>query len=289
MTSSPHIITIIIVTYNSQTHIKNCLENLKSSLREINAEVIIVDNNSTDKTLSFIKDDSDSAIVIENKENSGFAKACNIGADKATGEFLLFLNPDVQLKKDAIANLLECMNKFGKVGAVSARMENEDGSFQPTCRNFPTMENIVFSRRSVFSSFFKPGSTYTLGDYSETTEVPAVAGTALMIRKETFDEIGQFDNLFFLYMEDTDLSFRLNKSGYKNYFCPSAKGIHLWGEGSSSGNIMRIWHHHISMSNYFMKHSESILEKFLIPFLLFSNLLLSFLLLTFKSKRKTSS
>ncbi len=251
----------------------------------VDSEIIIVDNNSSDKSVSITKEIMHDCKIIENKTNIGFAAASNIGAENASGELLLFLNPDVKLDSDAIAELISAYETEKTVGAISARMRFDDTSFQATCRQFPGLSNLLFSRGSVISRLTGVQKTYTLPDYERNSEVPAVAGTALMIRKNLFMEIGKFDQRFFLYMEDTDLCLRLTTSGMKNYFCPKSGGVHFWAEGSDPGWIKREWHHHLSMTKYFFKNSNSLLIKAVIPVLLVINFFLLLILKPFMKKR----
>ncbi|UCD95478.1 MAG: glycosyltransferase family 2 protein, partial [Candidatus Zixiibacteriota bacterium] len=162
-------------------------------------------------------------------------------------------------------------------GAVCARMRNPDGSFQATARRFPTMRNIFFSRGSMLEAGIKPmlpAESYTLDDYSETTEVPAASATCLMIEKEFFRSLNGFDERFFLFMEDTDLCLRVRQAGRKIYFVPEAGAVHRWGTGSSVSVIKRSWLHHRSVWKYFLKHYPNGFSLFLLPVFLFVNFIL---------------
>lgn len=235
----------------------------------------MVDNGSDDGSVDCVNEHFPGAHVIRNKRNEGFASACNQAAWTATGEFLLFHNPDVQLDGGAMDSLIELFRERGNVGAASGRMRFRDGSFQATCRNFPTLRRLLFSRGSVFSVFRENVGRYTLGDYGEVTEVPAVAGTMMMMRRDVFVSLDGFDERFFMYMEDTDLCLRLNRAGYRNYFVPGAGGIHLWGRGSRSGKVKRRWYHHMSVWKYFLKHFPNPVSLIILPVMLGLNLVLA--------------
>lgn len=267
-------VSAIIVTYNSRPSLPDCLKSLRQAASGHKFELIVVDNGSDDGSLDVVKEHFPDAILIEPGKNLGFARACNLGAVKASGEYLLFHNPDLMLDPDALERLLRVYEYFTDVGAVAGRMRYPDGRFQPTCRKFPTVRNMVFSRGSVFSRFFQSDSVYTLPDYAETTEVDAVAGTLLMVRAELFRLLGGFDQRFFMYMEDTDLCLRLSQAGYHNYFEPSAGGVHLWGKGSRAGDFKRSRYHHMSVWKYFMTHSPNTFAVFVLPILLLLNLLM---------------
>ncbi len=136
------------------------------------------------------------------------------------------------------------------------------------------MNNMLFSRGSIFSRLIRNSKAYTLPDYKVTTAVPATAGTMMMIRNEIFNAVGGFDSSFFMFMEDVDLCLRLGGHGHTNYIVPSAGAIHLWGHGSNAGKLQRNWYHHRAVWKYFRKHHPNVLTFFILPFVLALNLLL---------------
>ncbi len=267
-------VSIIIVTHNSLPVIETCLKHVQVAAEKIRHEIIVVDNDSSDNTPSFVKNFCPQAKLHLNRQNKGFASACNTGAELAESALLLFLNPDLFLDQPAIAELLNSHSRSDRVGAVVGRLRFPDGKFQPTCRQLPTMSNVLFSRRGVFGLFSKANSRYTLPDYDEITSVPAAAGTLMMISRELFKRIGRFDERFFMYMEDTDLCKRLIMAGFKNYFVPSAGGVHDWGEGSKAGAVRRSFYHHLSVYKYFNKHRQDLAARFVLPLPLLVNFIL---------------
>lgn len=267
-------ISIIVVTFNSFPALEQSLISLKKALSQLKSELIIVDNNSTDNSIEIARQLMPDCKVITNNKNVGFSRACNQGAKIAKGEFILFYNPDLSIDSEALKFLLEAYEQSSKPGALAGRMRFPDGEFQATCRRFPSVSNIFFSRGSVLSFFGKGNTTYTLPDYDNVTEVEAVAGTFLMIKKELFEKIGCFDERFFMYMEDTDLCLRLNQAGCLNYFVPQSGGVHLWGKGSSGGRILRSYYHHLSVWKYFLKHYPNGFTIFLLPVMLLLNFIL---------------
>ncbi len=267
--------SIIIVTFNSRPALDNSLACLKHGLDGIDYELITVDNNSTDGSCECAREYFPAAKIIELSRNEGFASACNQGAWIAEGRYLLFHNPDVCLDRDAVDRLIDVFRDRERVGAVSGRMRYPDGSFQATCRNFPTVTNLLFSRGSVLSLLYDRGGRYTLPDYDETTEVPSVAGTLMMIERDVFVAMNGFDERFFMYMEDTDLCMRLHRRGYTNFFAPGAGGIHSWGTGSRAGKVKRLWYHHISIWKYFAKYFPKPVSLIILPVILIVNFLLA--------------
>ncbi|RKX29538.1 MAG: hypothetical protein DRP47_01500 [Candidatus Zixiibacteriota bacterium] len=271
-------ISIVIVTNNSMPPLENCLKSIRSGANGTPLEIIGVDNHSSDNSPNVVKEYFPGAQVIRNSSNLGFAAACNQAAKQATGDYLLFLNPDVQVDNYAIEELLEVFRSREKVGTAVGRMRFPDGSFQSTCRHLPRFSNMVYSRGSMLSKILNNGHHYTLPDYDKVTPIPAAAGTMMMIRNDLFHEIGGFDMRFFMFMEDVDLCRRLSTLGYTNYYVPSAGGVHLWGRGSKVGKFRRNLYHHITDWKYFKKHNPGFVSYCLLPFALSMNLLLVSLL-----------
>ena len=272
------VFSIILVTFNSENSIVQSLQALKSAdLFEL-CETIIVDNASTDDSLERAISVIPDVKIIQQNYNAGFAKACNRGALESSGRYLLFYNPDLEIDRDALVQLQEFLEKEQNAGAVSGRMRFPDGSFQATCRKFPNMQNIFISRGSFLSRFLSKTEIYTLPDYDEITEVDAVAGTMLAVSREKFMQVKMFDERFFMYMEDSDLSYKLHLSGFKNFFLPKAGGVHLWGKGSKAGHIKRAYYHHLSVWKYYLKHFPGGFSIIFLPFVLLGNFLLSILI-----------
>jgi len=267
-------VSIIIVTHNSLPVLETCLKHLQVAAESIQHEIIVVDNNSSDNSPTFVKNFCPQAKLHLNRQNKGFASACNTGAELAESALLLFLNPDLFLDQPSITELLNGYSRSERVGVVVGRLRFPDGKFQPTCRRLPTISNILFSRRGVIGLFSKENSRYTLPDYDKITAVPAAAATLLMISKKLFKQIGRFDERFFMYMEDTDLSKRLVMAGFKNYFVPAAGAVHDWGEGSQAGALKRSFYHHMSLYRYFSKHRQDWLARFVFPLPLLVNFIL---------------
>jgi GT2 family glycosyltransferase len=272
-------VSVIVVTRNSLPALNDCLKALPGAVADLSHELIIIDNASSDASVAEATRLGPSPQIIRNDKNIGFAAACNQGAEAAHGEYLLFLNPDVVLDHNAVAVLSAESQSHPTAGLVSGRLRNADNSFQATCRKFPTIGNLIFSRGSALSKIFggspSEGGRYTLGDAVHTMEVPAVAATLVLIRRDLFDKIGRFDRRFFMYMEDTDLSLRLHQHGRTNLFVPAAGGMHRWGEGSCEGRIRRLWWHHLSVWKYFLKHLPNGFSVVILPALLGINFLVS--------------
>ncbi len=279
MSTTRAIYSIIIVTHDSLPAFRDCLESLRNLSARDAIELIVVDNHSSDESVTAATEVFPDAKILRNELNVGFASACNQGASGAIGEYLVFLNPDVRLDPEAIEQLRRGLESRAHVGLVAGRLRFPDRRFQESCRKLPTVTNLIFSRGSSVSRLFARGSKshrplYTLPDYDQITEVPATAATFAMIRRELFERIGGFDKRFFLFMEDTDLCLRLGQSGYAILYVPAAGAVHEWGTGGKMGRIKRAWHHHVSVWRYFLKHMPNGFSLVILPALLTVNFLL---------------
>ncbi len=275
MNAKPRL-SVIIINHRSEAILNDCLVSIDRSNHQPGTEIIVVDNPPN--VLAAPKVELKNAVVkrVATKRRIGFAAACNLGVAEAVGDYLLFLNPDVKLEKTAIDRLYSTLKSSREVGIVTGRLTNVDGSFQPSCRRFPTLKNLFFSRGFFLRRWFKvSGGVYTLPDYPEITAVEAAAAAMMMIPKRLFDQLGGFDESFFLYMEDTDLCYRLAGRGYEILYVPGAEAVHLWGHSTGHYRFRRIIWHHISVWKYFQKHHKSIWRQAILLPLVSGNCLLS--------------
>ncbi len=255
--SRPHV-SVIVVNHYTDDILPDCLAAVARSEHTLSVEVIIVDNPAAE---SGKKSDDYLGLSVRRvaaQRRLGFGAACNLGVIHSTGRYLLLLNPDVVLDKNGIAKLYLVMTGTDRAGIVVGRLVGADGRFQPSCRRFPTLKNLIFSRGSVLRSLsHAENGTYTLPDYDDVTQVDAAAAAMMMIPRELFDRLGGFDESFFMYMEDTDFCRRAAENGYKVLYAPQASGRHLWGYSTARYRFRRIFWHHRSLWKYFAKHRRS--------------------------------
>ena len=233
-------LSIIIVSYNSLKFIKSCIESLfffigslerKENKNKITWELIIVDNGSSDGSIEYLKKlklESDGISVIEMGENRGFCSASNIGAERARGEFLLFLNPDTKFIQKGLDNLIKFYNEESKgikVGIIGVKLLNFDNSLQYSCRSFPTLArqfyesyflHRLFKKSRVIGSYFLSN-----WDHKSIREIDWLSGAFMFLKREIFIRTGSFDEDYFMYSEDADLCLRMHMSGYKHYYYPN--------------------------------------------------------------------
>ena len=236
-------ISIIIPNWNGENLLFNCLK----SIYRINwpyYEIIVVDNGSVDNSVDLVKQNFPQAVLIENKKNLGFARACNQGAKIAQGEILFFLNSDTEIKNNIFEPIYNFFVNFDKVGIVSPCLILPDGSPQPWA--FLKKEGLL---SFVLRKFEK--QNFIIKD--KPIEVDAVSGAALAIRKNIFKQIGGFDERFFMYYEDNDICLRTKKRGYKVVYYPLVQVVHLQG-GSLSNDYYRKKFYYQSQNYYWRKH-----------------------------------
>lgn len=222
-------LSIIIVTYNSEHYIKQCLSSLlklNTKNKNYDVEIIIVDNFSSDNALQTIKMEFPQVTVKKNRENLGFADAANQGAKIAKGDYLLFLNPDTVVKADCIEEMVNFLKKKKDAAVVGCKVLNTDGTLQPSCGSFPTISNIIFDRISVINILFKTELIRQANFYNKEKTPDWISGVFFMVKKDIFEKLGGFDERYFLYVEDVDFCCRARKAGFKIYYNPKAQIIH---------------------------------------------------------------
>ncbi len=232
-------LSIIIVNFNSKKFLKNCLESILSSqLNDLKLETIVVDNASKDGSSQFVKKNFPLVTMVNSKKNIGFSKANNLGIKKAKGNYILVLNPDTVLSPKTLLEGIEFMEKNPRVGISTCRLELEDGVLDwASHRGFPTpwASFTYFTKLEETFPKFKIFGQYhlTWKDFGSIHEIDSPAGAFLLIRRKVIEEIGMFDEDFFLYGEDLDFAFRAKQKGWKIMYYPLTTATHY--KGISSG------------------------------------------------------
>lgn len=236
-------LSIIIVNYNVKYFLEQCLNSILDSNIAFSYEIFIVDNNSTDGSIEYLKTRflKTNIHFIENKTNPGFSKANNQAINLAKGEYILLLNPDTVLAENTVKHVCLFMDSNPLSGAVGVKMINGSGQFLPESkRGFPSPWASfckIFGLASIFpkSSLFGAYNLLYLNE-DNIHQVPILVGAFMMIRKKALDKAGVLDEAFFMYGEDIDLSYRIQQVGYKNYYLPEYI-IHYKGESTDKGDV----------------------------------------------------
>ncbi|HEY0356442.1 MAG TPA: glycosyltransferase, partial [Flavisolibacter sp.] len=252
-------LSVIIVNYNVKYFLEQCLYSVQKSLEGIESELVVVDNHSTDNSMDYLQPRFPGVKFIVNEENMGFARACNKGAAMAKGELVLFLNPDTILAEDSLRQCIHFFDTHPDCGALGVKMIDGAGKFlKESKRSFPSPATSLFklfglSRLFPHSRIF---ARYHLGhlDRNSDHEVDVLAGAFMMLRKNVLEATGGFDETFFMYGEDVDLSYRVQGSGYKNYYFAGTSIIHFKGESTKRGSLNYVRMFYNAMSIFVRKH-----------------------------------
>jgi N-acetylglucosaminyl-diphospho-decaprenol L-rhamnosyltransferase len=258
MTSLPTL-DIVIVNWNSGPRLERCLHGIGSTSTEglVLGRVVVVDNASGDSSLAAITRDS-RVVAIRNDENLGFAAACNQGAEGSSADFLLFLNPDVVLGENALSIpvqfLADPLN--ARVAVCGPQLVGEDGAVQRSCSRFPAPRD--FYRKALgldraLPKLFRPPMMVEW-DHSSDREVDQVMGACFFMRRGVFQEMGGFDERFFVYFEEVDLSLRCRKAGWETRFLSGARAVHEGGGCSRQVLGKRLFYSLRSRILYGFKH-----------------------------------
>ncbi|HEU4471402.1 MAG TPA: glycosyltransferase family 2 protein [Flavisolibacter sp.] len=252
-------LSVIIVNYNVRYFLEQCLHTVEKCSEGLEVETIVVDNQSTDGSLPYLEERFPWVSFIANSANLGFARACNAGLAISKGELVLFLNPDTLLPEDCFRKCLDFFDRHPGCGALGVQMIDGSGKFlRESKRSFPSPLTSLFKLFGLSAIFPRSSlfGRYHLGHLSkeEDHEVDVLAGAFMMVRKEVLLETGGFDETFFMYGEDVDLSFRIQKAGYSNHYFAGTTIIHFKGESTKRGSLNYVRMFYNAMSVFVRKH-----------------------------------
>ncbi|MCS4305010.1 GT2 family glycosyltransferase [Chryseobacterium sp. BIGb0232] len=231
-------LSIIIVNYNVTQLLRNCLLSIQKYVKEVEYEIMVIDNASTDRSWQDLIPEFPEVHFISSEINGGFSKANNEAIQAAKGEYLLLLNPDTELEGFYMKDLLDFSDAQQAFGCLGIRMHDAEGNFLPESkRSVPDMFN---SFEKLFTSFKKNNSkSYYRNDIAETAvaEVEVITGAFLLVKREVYEKVGGLDEAYFMYGEDIDLCYTLLNKGYRNYYYGKASLLHHKGESTVKDDV----------------------------------------------------
>ncbi len=249
-------VAAVVVNRNTREYLRSCLESLAGQDVEGGVSVWVVDNGSTDSSAEMVLRDFPGVNLILNERNVGYARACNQAAGKVVEPYILMMNSDTVLSAGTARELVAYMEENPGVGVVGPRILNSDGSLQYSCREFPSVPD-AFAHG--FLGLFKKGNRAT-ARYMKTgwahdrdAEVDWVSGCFFAVRRAAFEELGGFDERYYMYVEDVDLCWRAWQSGWRVAYLPRADVRHHVGMSSQAVPARMVFHHHASMLRFHLK------------------------------------
>lgn len=250
-------IDIITVNWNAGSQLKECLESVITQNKGEVFRIIVVDNGSTDGSTDRVEG-LPNVEVIRTGQNLGFGAACNIGAKAGCSPYILFLNPDTRLEADSISTPLAFMNRPGneKVGICGIQLVDEQGRVSRTCARYPTLARLLSSALGLDKLPGLQGSGVHMRDWDhlESAKVDHVMGAFYLLRREVFKQLGGFDERFFVYLEDVDLSKVANELGRGSWYLTEAQAFHAGGGTSRQVKVHRLFYSLRSRLLYAFKH-----------------------------------
>lgn len=253
-------LSVVIVNYNVRTYLTACLDSVKIALDGIESEVFVVDNNSTDDSVDVIRRDYTWVHLINNIENLGFSKANNIAIRQSNGEYVLLLNPDTKVDPETLKGVIGFMDEHPDAGGVGVKMYLGDGTIAPESRRaVPTpwvsaLKMLGFTKRYYMS--YLP--------WDKPAKIEVVSGAFFLLRREALNQVGLLDEDFFMYGEDIDLSYRLLKGGWENWYLPFSI-IHYKGKSTQKSDFRYVHIFYKAMLIFFRKHYNHLSVFYTLP------------------------
>lgn len=251
-------LSVIIVSYNVRYYLQQCLDSLHRALDGIEAEICVIDNHSKDDTISFMRKYGHGVRFIASNSNNGFAKANNIAIRQTSGEFVLLINPDTIVGEDTIKDCLGFMEAHENAGGVGVRMLKCDGKdAMESRRGLPSPMTAFYKMCGLCAKYPKSRrfGKYYMGylSWDKPERIEVISGAFCMMRRAALDKVGLLDEDFFMYGEDIDLSYRLLKGGFENWYVP-AKILHYKGESTQKSSFRYVHVFYEAMLIFFKKH-----------------------------------
>jgi O-antigen biosynthesis protein len=252
-------LTVVIVNYNVEHFLEQCLLSVRKAMETVDGEVYVVDNNSVDGSVALVESRFPEVKLIANKDNGGFSKANNQAMRVAKGEYILLLNPDTVVQEDTFEQVVNFMDAHPDAGGLGVKMVDGKGIYLPESKRGLPVPKVAFWKMSGLYRLFpksKRLNYYYLGHLGDddVNEIEILSGAFMLMRKEALDKVGLLDEDFFMYGEDIDLSWRIIQGGYKNYYYPKTSIIHYKGESTKKGSLNYVFVFYNAMVIFARKH-----------------------------------
>lgn len=252
-------LSIIIVNYNVQYFLEQCLASVRKAVAHIPSEVFVVDNHSVDGSVDMVREKFPEVTLIANEINLGFSKANNQAIRQATGEYILLLNPDTVVEEDTFLKICQFMDSHADAGGLGVRMIDGKGNFLPESKRGLPSPSTAFFKMFGLSKIFpksKIFGAYHLGYLPEMEihQVDVLSGAFMLLRASILPITGLLDETYFMYAEDVDLSYQITKAGYKNYYYPETTIIHYKGESTKKGSLNYVFIFYNAMALFVRKN-----------------------------------
>lgn len=283
-------ISIIIVSWNTTWFLENCLASILANPPTSSFENWVVDNASTDDSPRMVREKFPQVHLVENRENVGFARANNQAIQRCTGKYILLLNPDTLVASGALQALVDFLDEHPEAGAVGARILNPDGSLQISSHPRPTLSRELW--RLFHLDALSPYAMYPLAKWetNQPQEVDVLGGACLLLRKEVLEQVGLLDEDYFIYAEEVDLCYRIQRAGWRIYWVPQAEVVHFGGQSTRQVPTEMFLHLYRSNIKYFRKHygwSAAQIYKLILGIAALSRIILApFVILEHSSRRQ---
>ena len=254
--------SVIIVNWNAKQYLMTCLESIERHTHAVTAEIIVVDNASSDGTAEELRKRYPDVKLIESDVNAGFAKGNNVGIERATGRYICLVNPDVEFLDDCLGKLCRYMDLNQKVGICGPKILNKDGTIQYSCREYPSLWNNLCFALGLHRLFpqiaFFSNELMSYFDHNELREVDALSGCFMVARREATNEVGLLDDSFFMYSEDVDWCRRFHDKGWKVVFNPETEAMHYGGGSSENVSVRSAVEQERAILQYWSKHHGAV-------------------------------
>ena len=252
-------LSVVIVNYNVRHFLEQCLLSVANACKGMEAEVFVVDNNSVDGSVEMVREKFPWVKLIANKTNTGFSVANNQAMRVAVGKYILLLNPDTVVEEDTFRKCFDFCESNPDAGGLGVYMIDGSGKFLPESKRGLPTPFVAFCKITGLSAIFPRSAVfgkYHLGflDKNETHKVDVLSGAFMWMRKETLDKVGLLDEDYFMYGEDIDLSYRITKGGYHNYYYPGTRIIHYKGESTKKSSVNYVIVFYKAMIIFATKH-----------------------------------